>query len=172
MGKDKKCYLCSGELKVIKTGPGGGEVSCPNCCVLPTLEIINLNSFQDGRGFSVFDMFPDVKKLEELQVNMSMLYPGVIKAFHRHMVQTDRWIIIRGAARVITVAEDIPEIHHLTDRKPQMLIIPPKVWHGLKAVGTEPCTLLYLLDRKYNPQDEIRTPWDNFGREIWKVDNE
>ena len=52
---------------------------------------------------------------------------------------------------------------------PQVLEIPPGIYHGYKAL--EPGTILaYYVTRKYDPTDEHRKEVGGFGEE-WKTEN-
>jgi dTDP-4-dehydrorhamnose 3,5-epimerase len=45
--------------------------------------------------------------------------------------------------------------------RPWQILIPPRVAHGYKVVGTEPAMLVYMTDRFYNPADEGRIVYNN-----------
>ncbi len=62
-----------------------------------------MRKFKDDRGRSYNDVFPEIGKGD---INMAILYPGTIKAFHRHQNQDDYWFIISGHVRAI-LANDI-----------------------------------------------------------------
>ena len=51
--------------------------------------------FTDDRGWSLMNQMQGVLAPQG-QVNFSVQYPGVIKAWHRHHKQTDFWICLLG----------------------------------------------------------------------------
>lgn len=122
--------------------------------------------FKDARGRGSYDVFPGI---ENGQINVSITYPGVVRAFHRHWFQEDNWHIVSGQFEVVLVTEVDPVIG---DDKIEVLYlgpgegvtIPRFVWHGFRVLGTEPGILLYYVTNKFDPDkpDEERVPWDNF----------
>ena len=49
----------------------------------------------DDRGWSLMNQMRGVMRPEG-QINYSVQYPGVVKAWHRHAKQTDFWLCLRG----------------------------------------------------------------------------
>lgn len=103
------------------------------------------------------------------QVYVSKNYPGVIRAWHHHMKQTDLWCVVSGMvkAAMYDLREDSPtkgEVQEvfMGDDNRVLLIIPTGVAHGYKTVGQEPSLLLNFTDVLYNPAepDEFRIPFD------------
>ena len=127
--------------------------------------------FLDDRGWSIHDMFPD---LRGGQINYSVLFPGIVKAWHRHKIQTDYFCVVMGNAQVAVHDPDTgkTETHFMGELNPSVLVIPPKLWHGYIAVGNKPCGLIYYMTERYNAEkpDEERAPWDAFGYE-WAPKN-
>lgn len=119
--------------------------------------------FADDRGWSMVNQFQSVLSPAG-QVNYSVQYPGVIKAWHRHQKQTDFWLCIRGMIKV--------GIHRDCDNRAWMaivgemssavIVIPPMLWHGVATIGPDPAGLLYYVTEAYNPDapDEERRAWD------------
>mgnify|MGYP002001203015 FL=1 len=149
----------------------------------------NLDRFVDARGWSlngIYDMFegsmfPE-ERLNEFQINYSILHPGVIKAWHRHKYQDDYFCVLHGNAQVGIFSETpdqdgrlrAPEKHFIGELNPKVVHIRAGEWHGLTCVGEEPCGLLYLVTNKYNPKnpDEERASWENFAPEgFWFPEN-
>lgn len=57
-----------------------------------------MRKFKDDRGRSYCDIFPEIGKGD---INVSIVYPGTIKAFHRHAYQDDYWFVISGHLRAV-----------------------------------------------------------------------
>ncbi len=129
-----------------------------------------MNSFMDDRGWAFYDIFEDMSG----QINYSVLYPGIVKAWHRHKHQTDYFFVAMGDARVALHDQDKGETktYYIGEHNPQVIKIPPGIWHGYRAVGNRPCGLIYYVNKKYDPQnpDEERAPWDSFGYN-WSTEN-
>jgi dTDP-4-dehydrorhamnose 3,5-epimerase len=120
-------------------------------------------NFKDARGKSSFDVFP---WMEKGQVNFSILYPGVVKAFHRHQKQEDWIVCVFGNIWVQLVGEEKKEIFL---EQGDTLRIPVNTWHGFSSVGGKEAGMVYLCTEKFDPSDEERSAWDSFSD--WVVEN-
>jgi dTDP-4-dehydrorhamnose 3,5-epimerase-like enzyme len=89
---------------------------------------------------------------------------GVVKAWHRHKVQVDRWYCVAGAAKVgIWDSEAMRgQTVILAADTPQLLIIPAGLFHGFTPChGHREAAILNLPSREYdpaNPDEERRGP--------------
>ena len=52
---------------------------------------------------------------------------------------------------------------YLGIRNPQLVAIPPGVYHGFKCVSPEECLMINIPTEPYNHKepDEFRTPWND-----------
>lgn len=103
-----------------------------------------------------------------MQVSASVSHPGIIKAFHYHVRQTDCWIPVAGMLQVALVdlrraapTFGIRNTLYLGILRPWRLRIPPGVAHGYKVIGPDPAVLVYVTDRFYDPADEGRIPYNH-----------
>jgi len=132
-----------------------------------------LNSFPlwpDDRGY-----FLEIARLGEglvsefpakgSQVSAALNYPGIIKAFHFHRLQTDYWVPAAGLLQVALVdlrreskTFGAKNTLYVGALRPWQIRIPPGVAHGYKVIGSEPSVLVYITNRTYNPEDEGRIP--------------
>ena len=102
------------------------------------------------------------------QLSISLMFPGVIKAWHIHKKQIDWWYIHEGIIKVALydTRKDSPTHKELMellmgDNQPaQVLRIPPGVAHGCKCISG-PASLFYITSNIYNPEDEGRIPHDD-----------
>lgn len=116
------------------------------------------------------------------QTTLVTLFPGVVKAWHRHLHRTDTLVCVRGTVRVglydpregSSTTGDLNQFY-LAEIAPRRLRIPPEIWFGLKAAGPEEAYVLVLSDRVYDPADpdeerldphinEIPFDWDRRDR--------
>jgi dTDP-4-dehydrorhamnose 3,5-epimerase len=126
--------------------------------------------FSDERGFFTEIMRKDWKDLfaedKIAQANLSITYPGVIRAWHRHLKgQTDYFVALKGAIKICVYDEKSEELDEIvsTGLDIQIARVPGHYWHGFKALGNEPAMLLYFTTNLYdhaNP-DEERRPWND-----------
>jgi dTDP-4-dehydrorhamnose 3,5-epimerase len=105
---------------------------------------------------------------QQTQVSTALGYPGIVKAFHFHLHQTDCWIPAMGMFQFVLVdlRDGSPTFgarntFYVGALRPWQVLIPPGVGHGYKIIGTEPGVLIYLTDRHYNPKDEGRIPYNH-----------
>lgn len=142
---------------------------------LEGVRVYNLKKRIDERGFFAEVLRQDWKELlgEEwiVQASLSMSYPGIIRAWHRHLKgQVDYWVVVQGALKIVafddqdnsTTRGQIVEIVASEDQL-QVVRVPGYYWHGTKTLGHKPSTTLYFLTRLYdyaNP-DEERRPWND-----------
>jgi len=102
------------------------------------------------------------------QWSHSLMFDGVIKAWHFHYVQTDWWYVVSGVLRVglcdrraeSSTFGQTMDILMGEYQQVRALKIPPGVAHGCKAVQG-PVNLLYVTSHVYNPDDEIRIAFDD-----------
>ncbi|MCW4047177.1 MAG: dTDP-4-dehydrorhamnose 3,5-epimerase family protein [Candidatus Bathyarchaeota archaeon] len=138
--------------------------------MLKGITIKPIKRLSDERGFfseimreDWTDIFADDKIA---QANLSVTYPGVIRAWHRHLRgQTDYFIALKGAIKICVYDEKTEELNEIisTGQDMQIVRMPGHYWHGFKALGNEPPMLLYFTTRLYdsaNP-DEERKPWND-----------
>ena len=121
-------------------------------------------------------MFTDIKG----QINVSYVNSTEhIVAWHKHEVQTDEWICLKGSFKVglaRPIGLDgkgemmyVVDWEYLSDKNPRVLKIPPGIYHGYRAL--EPGSILmYYLTEKYDPSDEHRASVGQF-RENWNTEN-
>ena len=102
------------------------------------------------------------------QSNFSITYPGVVKAWHYHNRQDDLWFVASGTAQV--GLHDLREgsrtygqtdVFYLGEHNRTLLFIPHGVAHGYRVLSAEPVGLVYFTTHVYDPQDELRRPWDD-----------
>ncbi|QEM66795.1 hypothetical protein FO488_00545 [Geobacter sp. FeAm09] len=102
------------------------------------------------------------------QWSHSLMFTGVIKAWHFHNVQTDWWYVVSGVLRVglCDMRPGSPTYRQTMDflmgdlQPVQALKIPPGIAHGCKTIQG-PVNLLYVTSHTYDPADEIRIPYND-----------
>ncbi len=96
--------------------------------------------------------------------------PGIVSAWHWHRERTDYFFVIRGALRGVFYddREESPtrgmvNVFNLSLLRPQMLVLPPRIWHGFQNLSGEESIQLVYSDRefRYEDPDEWRLPPDS-----------
>ncbi|MFH1143847.1 MAG: dTDP-4-dehydrorhamnose 3,5-epimerase family protein [Candidatus Eisenbacteria bacterium] len=129
--------------------------------VIKTLRVV-----PDERGFLMEILRSDDPFFERFgQVYLSVAYPGVVKGWHYHRLQTDHMTVVSGMAKIVLYdrREDSATHNELMElfageRNPILIRIPPGVCHGMKAVGPAPALMINTPDRVYDYEhpDEYR----------------
>jgi dTDP-4-dehydrorhamnose 3,5-epimerase len=136
------------------------------------IRIGELKTFYDSRGFfrEIIRVTDDFFAAGFGQWSHSLMFDGVIKAWHHHKIQTDWWYVCSGVLRVglCDIRKDSPTYKQTMDflmgdnQPPVVLKIPPGVAHGCKTIQG-PVHLLYVTSHTYNPQDEHRIAYNDPG---------
>jgi dTDP-4-dehydrorhamnose 3,5-epimerase len=173
-------------LGVLETGT---EIVIPTCEAGIGKVILSPNSSELISGVQVrpFPLWPDDRgyflevarfgkglvqefPFATTQVSAAVNYPGIIKAFHFHRLQTDYWVPAAGLLQVALV--DLRQgsdtyasknTLYLGTLRPWQLVIPPGVAHGYKVIGDQASVLIYVTNRTYDPADEGRIPYNHSG---------
>ena len=129
-----------------------------------------LKRFNDERGSFTELMRQDWKEILKedrfVQANFSISYPGIIRAWHRHLRgQTDYFTVLRGALKICAYDEETKELNEIISagQDPQIVRVPGHYWHGFKVISNETAWLLYFTTKLYNYDnpDEERRPWND-----------
>jgi dTDP-4-dehydrorhamnose 3,5-epimerase len=98
------------------------------------------------------------------------LRPGALSAWHLHRLKTDHLLVLDGHLRVVLYdgRSDSPthgqvDVHHVAGARPQLLVIPPDVWHGIQNLGAGAASFVNYFDVAYDhgDPDEYRLPPDS-----------
>jgi dTDP-4-dehydrorhamnose 3,5-epimerase len=107
------------------------------------------------------------------QAYVTVVYSGVVKAWHYHKVQTDTFVCLQGMAKVVLYddREGSPtrgEVNEffLGDRNPVLLQIPPGVFHGFKGISPGETMILNLPTEVYDRKDPDEYRLDPHNNDI------
>jgi len=138
--------------------------------MLDGVKIYEIKKSPDERGFFTEILRQDWKDLlgEEwiAQANLSYSYPGIIRAWHRHLQgQTDYFIVVKGAMKICAYDEKTNQLDEIiaSEHKLQIVRIPGHYWHGTRTIGNEPSLTIYFVTKLYDYKkpDEERKPWND-----------
>lgn len=125
----------------------------------------------DGRGRLMEIFRRDDPFFQQFgQVYLTTAYPGVVKAWHYHRIQTDHFAVLSGMARIVlydyrenSSTKGKVQEYISGDYNPLLIRIPPMVIHGFQALGTTETLLLNCPSEPYNREkpDEYRLPADD-----------
>jgi dTDP-4-dehydrorhamnose 3,5-epimerase len=101
-----------------------------------------------------------------IQANLSISYPGMVRAWHRHgRGQVDYFLVIQGSIKICAYDDKKQHIDEIvsSSEKLQLVRIPGYYWHGFKNVANTTSTVIYFVNKLYNYEDpdEERRPWND-----------
>ncbi len=132
------------------------------------VRVRKLKLVADRRGWLMEILRPDWEEFVKFgQVYATAVYPGVVKAWHRHRRQRDFFACVQGAARVVLYdgEEGSPTRGEVDEfligpLNPLLVVIPPGVWHGFAAAGPQTAVVVNAPTEPYDygEPDEERLP--------------
>lgn len=141
------------------------------------VEIKKLKIHADDRGY----LFEGLRSDDAIfdgkfgQSLVSVLYPGVVKAWHKHEKQTDYTLCALGDVKYC-VAEELEggkakvETFFLGERSLNLIKVPPGLWHGYTALGNQRAILFHIMDVTFDSEDTQSKDYLTFG-DVWTVKN-
>ena len=122
----------------------------------------------DGKKYEDYPLIKRIYKVENFSKN-------TIRGMHFHKKEWKFFIVLKGSAKfVISPTEKISKktkVFVLSDRKPEVLIVPPNNYNGWKAL--EEGTILLGMSNfslEESLKDDFRIPPDNF-LDLFRVKN-
>ncbi len=104
------------------------------------------------------------------QVYMTTTYPGVVKGWHYHKIQTDNVAVIHGMVKLVLydAREESPTKGEVNQffvgiHNSMLVRIPKGVYHGWKCIGNDEAIVVNCTTEPYNYKqpDEHRVPFDS-----------
>ncbi len=103
------------------------------------------------------------------QVFQAVVESGCVSAWHAHARTVDRLFVNQGTLRVVLYdAREGSATHGMVNElvlglhRPALVVVPPRVWHGVENLLNRPGAILNLPDRAYDyaTPDHWRMPAD------------
>jgi len=132
--------------------------------------IRELVTHTDNRGFfrEIIRANDDFFSAGFGQLSHSLVYSGVIKAWHSHKVQSQWTYVTTGTLKValhdmrkdsLTYKQTM-EILVGENTKASVYLFPPGVVHGYKCING-PANVIYVTSGQYDLEDEVRIRYDS-----------
>ena len=128
----------------------------------------------DDRGSLSFVNGLNFKEVERMY-KIDNVSKDVIRAFHGHMWET-KWVYVpKGSIKLVVfdiMGEPVPIEFTLSEKKPCIVKIPLGYANGFRSLTDDTC-VIFFSDRtvEQSKDDDIRYPYDMFGKELWEIDN-
>ncbi len=94
------------------------------------------------------------------QVYVSATYPGVVKAWHYHKVQTDNFACVHGMVKLVLVdtrpgspTEGAVNEFVIGSQQPMLVQVPKLVYHGWKCIGDTMALVVNTPTEPYRHDD-------------------
>jgi dTDP-4-dehydrorhamnose 3,5-epimerase len=134
------------------------------------IQKVEVNVDERGHLGEIYRADWDIFDPEPAMSYVSQTYPGIIRAWHRHLDgQIDYFSCPSGRIKVgiYDDRENSPTQGELDtfvigEERQKIIRIPGDCWHGFKAIGTEPAILINFPTElyDYDDPDEERLPYD------------
>ena len=105
-----------------------------------------------------------------VQVNLTVTFPGRVRAWGIHRLTVDRLFAATGSLNIVCFdgRPDSPTYGALNqfllgERNQGLVVIPPGVWHGWQNVGADEATIVSMPSRLYDHggPDRWELPYDS-----------
>ncbi len=134
------------------------------------VQVTPLRRIADERGAVLHMLREDSPVFERFgEIYFSLVYPGVVKGWHRHSRMTLNYAVPVGMVK-LTCYDDrsgsptrgtIQELH-LGELNYALVTIPPMVWNGFKGEGAVPALVANCATIPHDPGEiDRRDPFDN-----------
>lgn len=136
------------------------------------IRITPLQRFPDERGAVMHMLRSDGPIFETFgEIYFSMVYPGAIKGWHKHLEMTLNYAVPVGMIKLVCYddREDSSTKGNLFeafvgDLNYVLVTIPPLVWNGFKGLGSAPALVANCATIPHSPDEIVRL--DPFSSDI------
>lgn len=114
------------------------------------------------------EWFPDNAGVD--QIFQGYFSTGKVSAWHAHEHTIDRLFVSDGLMQIVlfdnrpdSKTKGLLNSFRIGSMRPSVLVVPPKVWHGVKNIGPGPSILINTVDiaYQYSNPDHWRIPFDS-----------
>jgi dTDP-4-dehydrorhamnose 3,5-epimerase len=105
-----------------------------------------------------------------VQIHLTTTLPGRIRAWGLHQFSTDRLFVAKGSISIVIYDGRLQSATYgainefkLSERNPALIVIPPNLYHGWKAIGTDEALIINMPTSLYNydEPDALDLPYDS-----------
>jgi dTDP-4-dehydrorhamnose 3,5-epimerase len=128
------------------------------------VSVLPLRRIADERGQIMHMLRADDPHFQGFgEIYFSVVYPGVVKAWHLHTAMTLNYAVVRGTIKLALydAREGSPTRGAVLELFPGasnycLVTVPPGVWNGFKGVGTEPAIVANCATHPHDPEEIVR----------------
>jgi dTDP-4-dehydrorhamnose 3,5-epimerase len=132
--------------------------------VINGVKIVPLRQIADERGKVMHMIRCDAPYFTAFgEVYFSMVYPGVVKAWHLHKVMTLNYAVPIGLIKFVLYDDradsstrgEVQEVFLGPDSY-QLVVVPPGIWNGFKGIGTKASLVANCSSTPHDPEEIVR----------------
>ena len=132
--------------------------------MIENVNVILLKQIPDERGKIMHMLRCDAPHFEKFgEIYFSVAYPGVIKGWHEHTLQTQNYAVIQGMIKLVLydnrkdskTYKELMELFTGEDNY-QLITIPPGVVNGYKTIGVKPAIVANCATLPHGPDEMVR----------------
>ncbi|MCC6133519.1 MAG: dTDP-4-dehydrorhamnose 3,5-epimerase family protein [Acidobacteria bacterium] len=125
------------------------------------VKVVPLRQIPDERGRILHMLRSDDAHFEKFgEIYFSMVYPGIVKAWHRHSVMSLNYAVPMGTIKLV-LYDDRPDSPtngnvqelFLGDGHYALAHIPPGIWNGFKGLGTSASLVANCASHPHDPHE-------------------
>ena len=122
------------------------------------IKIKYLKVMPDERGRLMEILRSDETLFEKFgQIYLTTAYPGVVKGWHYHKLQSDNMAVVKGMMKIVLydARKSSPTYQKINEffigeHNWQLLHIPPLVYHGFKCISEQEALVINIPTEPYN----------------------
>ena len=142
------------------------------------VKVTPLKQLIDERGKVMHMMREDSEVFQRFgEIYFSCTHPGVVKAWHLHKRMTLNYAVIHGKLKVVlyddrldSPSKGIVQEIFISPENYRLVTVPPLVWNGFKAVGTDTAIVANCATLPHDPQEmDRKSPLDKSIPYDWDI---
>ena len=142
------------------------------------VQIHPLKQIPDERGMIKHMLRRDDPHFQQFgEIYFSVVYPNIVKGWHLHERMTLNYAVVRGMVKLALYDDRrhsptfamISE-YFIGDSNYCLITIPPQVWNGFKAIGSEIAIVANCATEPHDSNEIVRLdPFDNYIPYKWHI---
>ena len=130
-------------------------------------DLVSMKNHSEEENRIVAERKEKLKKIQEKfgEIYFSCNYPNVVKAWHKHSEMTLNYAVIVGQVKVVLFDDRVGssssgclEEYFLSPENYHLLVVPPGIWNGFKAIGGQMAILANCATIPHRKDEIIRLP--------------
>ena len=126
--------------------------------------VVQLNQIPDERGKIMHMLRCDDPHFEKFgEIYFSVVYPGVVKGWHKHHKMTLNYAALVGTIKLVLYDDrkesstkgEVQELF-IGEENYCLVKIPPEIWNGFKGIGVKPAIVANCATFPHDPKEIVR----------------